>query len=99
MNQIVRVLGATLAGALLLGTAACSKRTILQFEDHNRHPATAMQAGMVKNYVFWVTAEHQFYSCSEQGDKLVCKRLCGGQTDLECPKAMAAGRSGATNVR
>jgi len=85
----------TLLGALSTG---CTKRSILNFDDHPAQGLTTLQAFTTKNYLFWTDAEHQFFLCQDAGDKLVCKRACGGSTDLECPKS-AEGYSYSTNVR
>jgi hypothetical protein len=82
-------------GALSTG---CAKRTILAFDDNQTHSLTTLQAFHTKNYLFWTDAEHQFFFCTDTGDKLVCKRSCGGGTDLECPKTIDTGYN-STNVR
>lgn len=93
-TRIVIALAAALA-ALSMG---CAKRTILAFDDHHSKNLTTLQAFHTKSYVFWSDAEHQFFFCTDAGDKLVCKRSCGGGTDLECPKAVDTGYN-STNVR
>ncbi|GEM_PF-1696037 len=82
-------------GALSMG---CTRRTILAFDDHPTHSLTTLQAFQSKFYVFWGDSEHQFFLCTDTGDKLVCKRSCGGDTDLACPKSVDTGYS-STNVR
>lgn len=89
-----------LAISVLLAAAStgCTKRTILAFDDHPTHGLTTLQAFKTTSYLFWSDAEHQFFLCADAGDKLVCKRTCGGGTDIECPKTADTGY-GATNVR
>lgn len=91
---------ALLATSLVLGTLStgCTKRTILAFDDHQTQRLTTLQAFQTKNYLFWSTAEHQFFLCTDTGEKLVCKRSCGGSTDLECPQGVDTGYN-STNVR
>ncbi len=86
------------AFALLPLTSGCAKRTILAFDDHPYNNLTTLQALRTKSYVFWSDTEHQFFLCTDAGDKLVCKRSCGGGTDLECPKTVDTGYN-SSNVR
>ena len=89
-----------LAALLSLGssTTGCVRRELIGFEDHPSKQLTAMRVRVDSFHVFWNTHEYVFYSCAEQGDRLVCKRLCGGATDVECPTAMEAGYTHA-NIR
>ncbi|HVJ88545.1 MAG TPA: hypothetical protein VM580_02000 [Labilithrix sp.] len=91
---------ALLSVTVLLGalSTGCTKRTILTFDDHPAQGLTTLQAFTTKNYLLWFDAEHQFFLCNDAGDKLVCKRSCGGSTDLECPKSADTGYK-STNVR
>lgn len=88
---------------LLLGTSlttGCVTRNIISFEDHQKQPVTSMEVIKTTNYVFYRTAEHQFYLCQDTGSALTCNLQCGGKTDLTCPKAMTNGNRGASsNVR
>ena len=90
---------ALLLGTCLLGGTGCVHRELVGFDDHESKPLTAMRAGTTKSYLFWATYEHVFYSCSEQGDRLDCKRVCGGSSDLECPSASGNGYGATTNIR
>ena len=81
--------------ALVSGATGCVHRELLAFDDHESKPLTSMRVLKNTNYLFWSSQELVFYSCAEQGDKLSCKRLCGGDTDLVCPTAVEGyGRSG-----
>lgn len=82
---------ATAAFFFLPLTTGCAKRTILAFDDHPQHNLTTLQAFRTKSYLFWSDTEHQYFLCTDTGDKLVCKRSCGGGTDLECPKTVDTG--------
>ena len=62
-------------------------------------PLTALQVSVNRSYLVTSSREYVFYSCSEQGDKLTCKRLCGGSNDVVCPEASASGGGYATNIR
>jgi hypothetical protein len=90
---------AALLGLTLLGGTSCVHRELVGFDDHDKMALTAIRAGVSKNYVLWAEYEHVFYSCSEQGDVLDCKRVCGGETDLECPMAVVNGNGVSTNIR
>jgi hypothetical protein len=88
------------AFALLgLTTTGCVKRTITAFQDHPTSQVTALEVFKHSNYIFFQKFEHIFYSCTDQASQLVCKRLCGGATDLECPMASGNGNGYTTNVR
>jgi hypothetical protein len=74
--------------ALLAGGTGCVHRELVGFADHASKPLTSVQAVIHTSYFFSATSEYAFYSCAEQGDKLTCKRLCGGDTDLVCPTSV-----------
>jgi hypothetical protein len=80
-------------------SAGCGHRELVGFDDHSTKQLTAMRVKVDSYNVFWNSHEYVFYSCAEQGDKLICKRLCGGATDIECPTAMEAGYGTHTNIR
>ena len=88
-----------LAFALLAFGSGCVKREIVAFADHETKPLTALQVAVNRSYVFSTSREYVFYSCAEQGDKLTCKRLCGGSNDAVCPEASGSGAGSATNIR
>lgn len=73
--------------AMALGTAStgCVSRSLIKVSDHPSKPLTSLQLSETHSYLFWSTHEHIFYSCSDQGQNLSCKRLCGGDTDVVCP--------------
>jgi hypothetical protein len=82
-----------------LGSTGCASRAILSFEDHPSYPVTDLEVFETKSYYVYATHEHQFYSCADAGDKLVCKRTCGGQLDVQCPSDVATSYGGKSNVR
>src|SRR5438105_1643895 len=84
--------------AMGIGTG-CVKRSILAFEDHPTYAVTSLELSESKSYYVYKTHEHRFYMCVDTGDKLVCKRACGGTTDLGCPSAVATGYGTSSNVR
>lgn len=84
--------------ALTLGTG-CTRRGIVAFADHDTKPLTAIHVSVEKSYLVFSTYEYVFYSCSESGDNLSCKRLCGGSNDTVCPEASQSGAGVATNIR
>lgn len=88
-----------LVTALLSLGSGCVHREIVAFADHETKPLTALQVSVNRSYLFTSSREYVFYSCSEQGDKLTCKRLCGGSNDVVCPEASASGGGYATNIR
>ncbi len=83
------------AFALLgLMTTGCVKRTIVGFQDHPTNNVTSIE--VMKRTTFLVPkVEHIFYTCVDNNTQLVCKRLCGGETDLTCPQ----GNNNGSNVR
>lgn len=95
---MTRSLAGMLFAFLALASTGCAKRTILAFDDHPQNNLTTLQALRVKSYVFWSDSEHQYFLCTDTGDKLVCKRSCGAGTDLECPKTVDTGYN-SSNVR
>lgn len=99
-KRIHRLALATLALATLglLGTG-CVKQSILAFDDHPVHPVTSLQVFVSKNYYVYRLNEHRFYMCTDAGDKLLCKRACGGSADVECPTGLGTPGGGGSNVR
>ena len=95
VNAVLCV-GLALFGALGTG---CVKRDLVSFADHDSKPLTAISVAVTKNYVFWSSHEFVFYSCAEQGDKLSCKRLCGGGNDIVCPTLAASSGVVQSNIR
>ena len=80
-------------------TVGCTRYAIRGASDHQDYKVTALEVTKMTNHVFWTSAEHVFWMCRDEGDTLVCKRRCGGDTDLECPAA-TGGMGGITsNVR
>ena len=93
------VIGVGAASFMLLsGGTGCVHRELLEFEDHGTKPLTGMRVQVDSTYFFWNSHEYVFYSWAEQGDKLTCKRLCGGSTDLECPSVRGNGYYAKTNI-
>jgi hypothetical protein len=75
--------------SLLSSATGCVHRELLAFHDHGSKPLTAVVVDQKTNFLYWSTEEIIQYSCVEQGDKLACKRLCGGSTDLVCPTGVS----------
>lgn len=94
-----RILGAAAVAALALGSTGCVSRTIVAFDDHPKHSLTTLEIFESRSYFFWGEHEHKFFSCTDTGDKLVCKRACGGNLDVRCPAEMASYNGRASNVR
>ena len=84
------------AAVVLAISTGCVHRDWVNVQDHPTQPVTAMQASIRKSFLFGSTQEFAFYTCAERGDQLQCKRLCGGDTDLSCPKVYS---NQTTNVR
>lgn len=82
-----------------LGSTGCIKRSILAFEDHPKFPITSLQVFVTKSYYVYAEREHRFYNCTDAGDKLVCKRVCGTGTDVGCPTAISTSYGSSSNVR
>ena len=75
--------------ALLAGGTGCVHRELLAFHDHGSKPLTSVVVDKKTNFLAWSMEEVVWYSCAEQGDKLACKRVCGGDNDLECPTGVS----------
>ena len=85
---------------ILAGGCGCAHREMVAFADHPTKPLTALNVDLQKSYLFYSTAEYVFYSCSEQGDQLTCRRLCGGSGgDIVCPEVQSASSGTTTNIR
>lgn len=84
---------------LLAAGTGCVRRELVSFADHESKPLTSINVAVTRSYVFWSSHEYVFYSCAEQGDKLTCKRLCGGSNDIVCPDVQASGGYAQTNIR
>jgi hypothetical protein len=92
-------LGFALALVALACGTGCVRRTIHRVADHPSAPLTSAIVQVDKNYLIMSSTEIVFYSCAENGDALQCKRLCGGTTDVQCPKIIDNGRGTFTNIR
>jgi hypothetical protein len=90
---------AALAAIVLASGTGCVRRELVSFADHESKPLTAINVAVTRSYVFWSSKEYVFYSCAEQGEKLACKRLCGGSNDVVCPEVQGAGANAQTNIR
>ena len=91
---------ASIVAVLLSTGTGCVHRELVSFADHESKPLTAMNVSVHRSYLFWSSEEFVFYSCAEQGDKLTCRRLCGGSNDIVCPAAHSGGYGPeTTNVR
>ncbi len=99
IRPAIRPISAVIFAIMALGTTGCTARTILSFQDHPSYPVTALEVFETKSYYVYATHEHQFFSCADTGDKLVCKRTCGGQLDVLCPNDVSTSYGGKTNVR
>ena len=97
--RILHLLGLTAIVALPALLGGCVTRTMLSFDDNPTQKLTTMQVMTVKKYWLWSTAEHQFFTCADNGSRLDCKRACGGNTDLICPEISETGYTSNTNIR
>ena len=99
IRQAIRAMSAAALAVTALGATGCVSRTMLSFQDHPSYPVTDLEVFETKSYFVYATHEHQFFSCADAGDKLVCKRTCGGQLDIQCPSDVSTSYGGKTNVR
>jgi hypothetical protein len=90
---------AALSLASVIGATGCVHTELVGFDDHASKPLTAMRVKKDTSYGFWSSQEYVFYSCAESGDKLSCKRLCGGATDVVCPMTVDNGYRASNNIR
>lgn len=75
-------------GAIMLGAfsvSGCFSRQLLGFQTHPEKKVLLMETFERSDYWLWSSAEHVYWTCSEQGDLLHCERRCGGDSDLVCP--------------
>lgn len=79
--------------------AGCTSRELVGFADHDSKKLTSMRVLVRKNYLFSSSVEAVVYSCAEVGDKLDCKRICGGSTDTTCPTAVVTSGGASSNIR
>jgi len=98
-SKAIRFVGVAAMAVSALFATGCTKRTILKFEDNPRQAVLTMQVQTDKNYWLWQTHEHQFFTCSDKGSMIDCKRACGGNTDILCPMLSNSGNSFSTNTR
>jgi hypothetical protein len=99
MRHTIRAALAASFCLFALAATGCTARTILSFQDHPKHPVTNLQVFETNSYWIYATSEHQFFTCVDSGSQLVCKRSCGGATDITCPSDVATGYGNSTNVR
>jgi hypothetical protein len=99
IRQAIRAMSAAALAVTALGATGCVSRKMLSFEDHPSYPVTDLEVFETRSYFVYATHEHQFFSCADAGDKLVCKRTCGGQLDIQCPNDVSTSYGGKTNVR
>ena len=99
MRQRIYSLALIALASLGLASTGCVKQQIMAFEDHPMFTVTSMEVFVSKNYYVYRQNEHRFYLCNDAGDKLLCKRACGGTTDISCPGFVATAYGGGSNVR
>lgn len=99
MNTRNHAFAAALMAVLGTASTGCVSRTIVAFDDHPKHALTTLEVFESRSYFFWGEREHKFFSCTDTGDKLVCKRACGGNLDVQCPNEIATQNGRASNVR
>jgi hypothetical protein len=90
-------LSALVAATSVLG--GCVTRKMIAFQDNPKQAITNMQVLKITNYLFSIGRELVFYSCTDDGKTLNCKRACGGTTDLGCPESTTSAYSTTTNIR
>ncbi len=85
----------SLIGLLSLG--GCFSRTIVGVEESATKPV--MLITTADNLDLWVYKKLtiQYWECDEGKDQVVCKKACGGDSDLTCPAITGAMGGGATN--
>ena len=82
-----------------IASTGCVSQRILAFDDHPKYPVTTLQVFVSKSYYVFAEHEHRFYTCADSGEKLLCKRACGGTTDIRCPTTVETGYGASSNVR
>jgi hypothetical protein len=76
--------------ALGLSSTGCTTlvRVPISIDRHPTAPVMHMEANYWKRDGFYGTLTlmaHEFWTCREQGDHVVCQRQCGGKLELACP--------------
>ncbi len=100
MKTMVKLfLVASMVATLLFSSACLMSRTVIKFQDHPQKPLTEFETFDLYYYVLMVSGTHQFWMCTDEGDKLVCTHECGGASDLVCPEwTYDAFGTSATNI-
>jgi hypothetical protein len=99
MQKWINTVALVFLASIGIASTGCVSQRILAFDDHPKYPVTTLQVFVSKSYYVYKEYEHRFYTCSDAGEKLLCKRACGGTTDVRCPTTIDATYGGATNVR
>lgn len=74
----------------------CTKRWIISANDHPTRGIMNLETGKSTHYILFPgSVTHEFWSCEEKGNSLVCEKACDGKTDLVCPQSNIM----TTNVR
>jgi len=77
-------------GALFLLSSGCvsTRRDIVKIDAHPTAPVINMESELWEHNSFNGTttlAAYEFWRCREQGDQVVCERLCGAHMEYACP--------------
>ena len=61
------------------------KRHLLSIEDGPQKSAMVQTADQYFPSGLFGKTYHQFWECKDEGEKVVCQKACGDDTDLACP--------------
>ena len=62
--------------------------------DHTRENVTVLQLVKHSKFLWYSSAEHVFFACSDKGPELDCQRMCRGSTDSTAPPSKITRTSG-----
>jgi hypothetical protein len=92
--MIRRTLFAALLPLAVLAQGCVTWRAV-DVTDHTHENVTVLQLVKHSKFLWYSSAEHVFFACSDKGKELDCQRMCGGGTDFDCPSSF----EGHANVR
>ncbi len=69
------------------GLMGCHTRMMTRFDVHPERDLVLVETFETTSLLYTYQNEHVMWSCEENGDVLNCKRSCGGNTAVLCPKS------------
>ena len=90
IRRVVPFLAIIFLTSILSG--CLTNRRILSVNDHPTKMGTVIETrdSYTIAYIYPFKQVHQFWQCSDKGSTIKCDRICGTNTQLECPVGFAA---------